>query len=314
MYPTLYSHKNAPLLLASVMLIAALACNAPIGPAATEAPTQSPAPTEEPSASATPAATAPAAVEPPTTTPQATTPVESTDSFAPPNAPAPNVDFQSIKFYRDNGLAATWACEIIPAEIPSSDTQEAWLLPSHFYFTFEGYPLSGTFHDPQIYVFPVRNFEDYNEAGLEVIAKLQQFLKDRPASVSGSIPFLPIFPAAQAMRAQVAYLNFQNGSGVRFLTQYGQAAKPINNHEMFYTFQGITLDGQYYVSVLMPISHPSLPADGSEIPGGDPSAFADNYTSYVRGIEQQLGDASASSFNPSLEMLDILVQSLSIKQ
>lgn len=307
------SHRDAVLLLVSVMLIAVLACNVPVGDVATEAPTQSPAPTAEPMATDTPEATVSATVEPPTVTPQPTMPVEPTSEFTPPNAPAPNVDFNGIKFYRDNALAASWECTIIPAEIPSSDVPEAWLLPSHFYFTFAGYPLSGTFHDPQIYVFPVRNFEDYNSAGVKVVTDLQQFLKDRPDNIAGNIPFLPIFPAAQTMQAQVAYLNFQNGSGVRFLTLYSQAAMPINNDEMFYTFQGITLDGQYYVSVIMPVSHPSLPADGSEVPGGDPAAFSDNYPTYIEDMEEQLGEAGASSFYPSLVLLDTLVQSLSIK-
>lgn len=310
MYPVLHSHRNVSLF---IMLIAVLACNVPSSAAPTETPTPSPTPPAEISASATPVVTATVVLEPPTVTPQSTAPVEPTTEFIPPNVPTPNVDYEGITFYRDNALAASWKSEIVPADIPNTDTPEALLLPSHFHFAFEGYPLAGTFHDPRIYVFPVRNFEDYNSAGVEVITKLQQFLKDRPANISGSIPFLPIFPAAQAMRAQVAYLNFQNGSGVRFLTQYGQAATPINNNEMFYTFQGITLDGHYYVSVMMPISHSSLPADGSKIPGDDPSAFANNYPSYIQKLEQQLGEAVSSSFNPSLELLDTLVQSLSIK-
>jgi hypothetical protein len=314
MYSVLHTRRNVSLLLVSVMLAAVLACNASVGSAPTETPTPSPTPTAEISATATLAVTATVDAAPSTETPQPTAPVEPTSEFIIPNVPASNVDYDGIKFYRDNALAASWACEIVPAEIPDTDTPEALLLPSHFYFTFEGYPLAGTVHAPQIYLFPVRNFEDYNEPGIEVITKLQKFLKDRPANVSGSIPFLPIFPAAQAMRTQVAYLNFQNGSGMRFLTQYDQAPIPINNHEMFYTFQGITLDGQYYVSVIMPVSHPNLPADSSTIPGDDPAAFANNFPTYLQGIEQQLNDASASSFNPSLEMLDTMVQSLSIKQ
>jgi len=231
--------------------------------------------------------------------------------------PDANVDYEGISFYRDNKLVATWSVEIVPADIPDANVPEAWRLPSHYHFVLDGYPLANTFHKPQIYVFPVRNFENYNAAGMEVIAQLQAFVKEPPTSISGGIPFFPIFNAAQAMRTQIALLNFQNGSGVRFLTQYDQAAIPINNHEMFYTFQGITNDGQYYVSVIMPAAHASLPAnpptDASEYPGGDPDAFANNFTNYIDDIERQLNDASLSSFTPDLEMLDVLVQSLAIR-
>ncbi|MEO8354588.1 MAG: hypothetical protein ABI621_01610 [Chloroflexota bacterium] len=39
-------------------------------------------------------------------------------------------------------------------------------------------------------------------------------------------------------------INFQNGRGIRFLTQYAQYPAPINNHELFYHFQGLTNDGK----------------------------------------------------------------------
>ncbi len=64
---------------------------------------------------------------------------------------------------------------------------------------------------------------------------------------------------------------------------------------------------------MMPVSHPSLPADNSEIPGGDPDAFANNYPAHTQEFEKQLSQANSSSFTPGLEMVDTLVQSLSIK-
>jgi hypothetical protein len=82
---------------------------------------------------------------------------------------------------------------------------------------------------------------------------------------------------------------------------------------MFYTFQGITLDGQYIISIILPVSHPSLPADNSEVPGGDLEAFANTFPAYIQEIERYLGEASPSSFTPSLDMLDTLVHSLTVQ-
>ncbi|MBN1310873.1 MAG: hypothetical protein JXB30_05575 [Anaerolineae bacterium] len=315
---TFLNRRQGTSVLIITLLAFTLACNTPIGaaPTATETPMPSSTPTEvlpsaTPTITLTVEPTATTAPEEPTSTP------EPTSTFVPPVVPAPNAEYEGISFYRDNKLAATWSVEIIPADIPDTGVPEAWLVPSHYYFVLDGYPLASTLYKPQIYVFPVRNFEDYNTAGMEIIAQMQAFLKEPPTSVSGEIPFFPIFNAAQTMQTQIALLNFQNGSGVRFLTQYAQAAIPINSHEMFYTFQGITNDGQYYVSVIMPAAHASLPANppanASEYPGGDPDAFANNFSNYIDDIELQLNNASLSSFTPDLEMLDVLVQSLTIR-
>jgi len=112
--------------------------------------------------------------------------------------------------------------------------------------------------------------------------------------------------------AGVAYLKFTNGSGVRYLTQYGQSFAPINNQSMFYTFQGITNDDMYYGSAIFPLSHPDLPADGSQVPSGDYQTFADNFPKYILETETTLSNANASSFTPNLARLDALIQSLEI--
>ena len=54
---------------------------------------------------------------------------------------------------------------------------------------------------------------------------------------------------------------FVSGIGVRFLTEYAQYFVPVNNHDLFYTYQGLTNDGQYWISVILPINHPDLPAN-----------------------------------------------------
>ena len=111
---------------------------------------------------------------------------------------------------------------------------------------------------------------------------------------------------------QAAYFDFRNGTGVRFVTQMGQAYYPINNRDLFYTFQGMTYDGVYYVAAILPLSHPSLPADGSEIPGGDFDAFADNFETYAAEVAAQLDAEAAGSFTPSITMLDEMMQSLEV--
>jgi hypothetical protein len=189
----------------------------------------------------------------------------------------------------------------------------------HEEFTFEGYVLPGAFHQPGIYVYPAEEFADGNRIAAPKIAGMRQLLAEKTVELQESIPFqesiplLPLFNAGQMMRSQFQYLDFQNGEGVRYLTQLGQAYLPINNREMFYTFQGLTDDGGHYVAAILPVAHPILPADETEISGGDAEAFIDNFDAYVQSIEQQLDGQDPASFQPDLAQLDALMGSLQVK-
>ncbi|MGD1993185.1 MAG: hypothetical protein PVI59_08340 [Anaerolineae bacterium] len=99
---------------------------------------------------------------------------------------------------------------------------------------------------------------------------------------------------------------------MRFLTEHAQYYAPINNTDLFYTFQGLTDDGAYYVAAILPVAHPSLPADSSQIPEADPDAFADTYDTYTSDVALQLVGYAASEFTPDLELLDAMIVSLQV--
>jgi hypothetical protein len=210
--------------------------------------------------------------------------------------------------YSTNGIAA----EVVRETIPGVESPAGWeSTPEHVQLTFTGYILPETFHDPRLMIYPVGDFEASSEIAANIISDLRRMLEEKPAEAD-AIPFLPAFNAAQMMGVQMKYLDFQTGSGVRYLTQYGQAFFPINNHNMFYTFQGLTQDGEYYVAAILPVSHPDLPADGRQVPGGDQEAFANDYERYVAGIEQLLDMQDLSSFTPNLSLLDAMIHSLQV--
>jgi len=85
--------------------------------------------------------------------------------------------------------------------------------------------------------------------------------------------------------------------------------QPQNNKEMFYTYQGLTNDKKYYLSAILPVSHPYLP-DPSTVTMDD--AFYNYFQTYVGQIESELNDRPADSFYPSLEILDAMMQSFLI--
>jgi hypothetical protein len=165
-------------------------------------------------------------------------------------------------------------------------------------------------HAPRIEVYPVADYEVRNRHVPETIVNLRQLLSTQPAAPE-SIPFLPTMDAGQMLRAQVAYLDFEGGSGVRFLTQYVQEPREINNRELFYTFQGITDEGNAYVSAFLPVSHPSLPVHlGVFRAARDTDSW--RRADYAAGVEELLNAQDAESFTPGLEQLDALIRSLKV--
>ena len=232
----------------------------------------------------------------------APTPPEPTIEPQPTNTPAPATPEEGINISYDGALADDVVLEIVPAE---ELVGGVGIMPEHVSLSFGGYVLPGTFHEPRIHIYAISDLEAGSKAAGDIVAALQQFLVEKPAAPDG-IPFLPMFNALQAIRAQIAYVDFGNGTGVRFLTHYTQGLVPVNNNELFYTFQGLTSDGTYYVAAIMPVSHPSLPADGSVlIPDGE-------FETHMRDVEQQLNAQDASSFTPDLSLLDAMIRSLAV--
>ena len=226
------------------------------------------------------------------------------------NTPSlPVAEHKGVSFRYDNTIAAS----VQGADVPEDNNpgNPFWSTPAHIEFSFQGYALPQTFHEPKIYIYPVDAYIAINPDAAGVIAELQALLAAKPPSPD-AIPFLPLFNAAQIMRAKIKYFDFASGSGVRFLTEYAQNYAVINNFELFYTYQGLTADGKYYISAVLPISHPSLPANGDDIPGGDYDEFIKNYDQYLIDTVNALNGQPPNSYNPAIGKLDKMIKSLTV--
>ncbi|MGD8555673.1 MAG: hypothetical protein PVJ32_09565 [Anaerolineales bacterium] len=203
-------------------------------------------------------------------------------------------------------MAAGTSAVTVPADTSALGTDWA-VNPEYPQYGFTGYVLTNTFHNPEIRIYDVSEYVAIAPSVSNVVSNLQQLLTTMPSDPQ-AIPFLPIWNAAQMFRAKVAYLNFQNGSGVRFVTQYGQAFYYANNHDMFYAFQGLTNDGSCYVTAILPISNPALPNDG--MPSGTISESEMN--AYLNAIGPQISGYTDSSFLPEIGILDAMISSLQV--
>ena len=229
-------------------------------------------------------------------------------------APEPDIQYAGVSFSYDDLLAADIAVEDVPASEGDEGMIAPWEnYPAHVVFHFNGYPLRDTFHAPRIIVYPIEEYRARDEHAASIIDELQQYLTYSTPALGQHIPFLPTFNAAQFITTKTQKMAFQNGEGVRFLTLYTQYGPPINNHELFYTFQGITADGRKYISAIFPVQHPNLPADGTLPDGMDFVEWAEEAAEYVANQAAMLDGQADDSFTPSLVLLDELIRSLLIE-
>jgi hypothetical protein len=253
----------------------------------------------------------------PSDTPIPPTPEPPVATTAPPPPPTPSllsVTFEGLNFSFDPAIASSAANSKLE---PVGEGQGApWeIQPETIQSKFEGYAHSGAFTDPVILVYPVQDFSKLSDTAAQEIDKLRNLLATRPATApADGMPFLPIWNAAQMMSTKIDYLDFANGSGVRYLTQYGQAAAPINNTYLFYTFQGLTADGKYAVSAILPVANPILPPDPSIIPGNDYEKFNNEFATYLADIENKLAAQPDDSFQPHLGLLDDMIKTIKINK
>jgi hypothetical protein len=249
--------------------------------------------------------------QPPVVAPSATTaPTEA------PTQPAmqANVICNRLSLYLDPALGSGYDCQTI-AESSGADLPYFAINPEYTEVTFQTYALSDTFFSPHIDVFPVHRYSELIPDVIDQhVANLQGLIAGGALGANSVLPLLPPFNAGQVFYAQYAVVPFQNGSGIRYVTMYSQAAYPVNNHEVFYSYQGLTSDGQYWISIIFPINNPILPASGDTPPDGQSwDDFNNNYQSYLADITEQLDAQSPGSFVPTINMLDSLINSIVIQ-
>jgi hypothetical protein len=146
------------------------------------------------------------------------------------------------------------------------------LTPGHIQLKLEGYRLQGKSHESQILVYPALGYAEMYSPAFESMHRLNNIFFDPAVSLNNDqLPLVPFFNAQQLFASNVQIISFQNGQGVRFLTEYAQYAASANNTDLFYHFQGLTNDGAYYVIAILPLTAPMLAETsdgGAVLPAG----------------------------------------------
>jgi hypothetical protein len=183
------------------------------------------------------------------------------------------------------------------------------------------YVLPGKFHQPQIYVYPAQEYAELVPTAFESMHRLNNILY-APNEIPGidQLPAIPFFNAQMLFAADIQTISFQNGSGIRFLTEYAQYPASANNQDLIYQFLGVTRDGAYYIAAVFPVSSPVLAetndAGAPLPPRGIPYPyFAEpntNMDTYYIAVTDLLNVQLPESFTPEINQLDALIQSMLI--
>jgi hypothetical protein len=231
------------------------------------------------------------------------------------------VSFDRLSLVVPNGVAAGGSGTVVP-EASGEDVAPWDVAPEHIQLRLDGYALEGKFHQPQIYVYPAEAYAQLQESGAaaQSLEKLQAVLAQSSMVNVKELPSVPFFNVSQTLAAQVKVIPFEQGRGVRMVTEYAMGRAIINNDELIYHFEGLTGDGRYYVIALLPVTAPGLPEDGTPggavPPGGvavpDFNDMNANWMGYYGDAREMLQGLEPGAYTPDLDQLDALIGSLVI--
>jgi len=210
----------------------------------------------------------------------------------------------------------------LPAEVAASaevttvlpdDPNQGWsefALPARRVVSFSGYAIPDHFHTPAIYVYAFDKLVQGGAFGSTMAATLQGLLTDPEFDIQaeGSLPFLPPFNAAQVFHVLEQRLDSDHNSGIRYLTLYSQALVGVVNYDIFYTYQGISKDGRYYIAAILPINSTLLSND--QLTQAELETIAIDYEAYLSSMTDMIREDNGASLSPTLAALDAMMMSL----
>ncbi len=244
------------------------------------------------------------------TTHDDTTPTVTPDDSTPEDAAAISCDQFSIDL--DPAMASGYTCHYEPAFFDDLGNSEAIRID------LEGYPLTLTdsyLGYGGIWVYPVESLNAFmavswpNEDIPGQVSELQALIGNSPPpDQSVQLPYVENGESTEFFHAQYKVIPFENGNGIRYLTGFSQGERYLSNWSLYFAFEALTDDGQYWVEVVLPINTPvadddlGYPSDGSEA----------DLLAYVTHAVDVLNSQPSDSFTPSIDALDALVSSITI--
>lgn len=246
----------------------------------------------------------------------------STTCTAPVDVPAVNerVEYNEIAFDLHPSLAYAVSVVECPVVPPSPDQYPGDAHPPYTAFIFPTLNRDNLEVTPELRIYALSGDLSSFVYPLNSLADLRRVLDER----QNPIAWLDHAP----LTTRRAYVDFENGEGVRALVQYMQDFYFFSNNGLLYEFNGLTEDGRYFVRLQYAVSAPFLMEFGDR---SDPSSNlnpdaipvptwpTDDFETQIGIVKAYNAEAlarfeqmQASDLNPDLIVLDDLVQSLRV--
>ncbi len=281
--------KPSRLIALFALLAAMLACTSLTPSTPTSESIPSPSPTFVPSS--TPITTSTPTLAPsPAPSPTATSPLPAPTAGV-TRLEGPHISYNGVSF--DLYLA-----EAVYVRLPAGQGD----VDGHTTFAFAPQGLCREVGCVEVY--PVASFAGQVPGGREIMLKLWDAVNGDPMS------YFPTWGAAILIQSNTVKLQFEGMQGLRAVVMRGQNAYPADHDSLIYEFNGLTVDGRYYVMVTVPLDIPVL-GDGPILPT-DPKEQSRFITEYNSTVQAQLDTLPSSEFFPDLQFCDALAESVRI--
>jgi hypothetical protein len=233
-----------------------------------------------------------------------------------PSGVTQSFEYGGVSLATDVGLAKSAQGETLPAVPVQEGPALGGGTPAAIRILFDGAKSPDFFdpHLPQVLVYKTDDWVKLDPSTAESVQALQAMLQDKPKTFDKGIPVLPIIPAAQVFQVKPQYYDFQNGTGIGFITHYAQDVSPVTADQPFYTFQGLTKDGKYYVAVFYPVTTTLLPTDPEAAMGGKSyDDWAKEYEAYLDKLVQEMNGLNDAAYAPDLVLIQDMVKSIRVE-
>lgn len=235
-----------------------------------------------------------------------------------------SITFDEVSFTFDETLGASVNVTRVPPGRTADEGPTAQG-PGRLAFTLYG-PRADGRRIPRTYegigavrVYRASDVADYGWQSQQ-LAQLQTLLDERPdlASVTAPgeyglptpLPFVLDGSAGQAIHARAEYVDTPALSGIAYLTVFRQDLYPFAAEDFWYSFQGLSPDGQWYVAVDVPVEASMFPDEFSQRQVRRLTR-SDRWVAYLAESVETLDAAAPAAFTPPLDSIDALVWSIS---
>lgn len=148
---------------------------------------------------------------------------------------------------------------------------------------------------------------------LKTLLDEQPDLSDFETPDAERLPFVPPTMHGQILRARAHYVETEAFKGISYVISTPSMAsiEPLLSNSFYYVFQGISSDGNIYVSAVFHLETALFPA---EFPSDfDIAAFQEAWPDYMMETISTLESAQPDDFSPPLTDLDLLIQSFDLE-